>query len=359
MAGPDGELFTTDNQGHWVPVNKLVHLKPGRFYGFRTSKNSTLETKDSPPAIWLPYGTFSHSPTRPIMLSDGPYKGQLISGDVHHGGLLRYFLEKVGGEYQGACFRFSQGIGYGVNELVPGPDGALYTAGIGGGCCGMDGSGNWNYQGQNNGLGRLKPTGSAPFEILAMRSVAEGFELEFTQPANAAAGIPANYVLQNWWYIPTSEYGGNPVGTATAKVTAARLSADKRKVVLVVENVQVPKVYYVKLSNIAKEGGGAPWSNEAWYTLNKVGPADLPTALGQARDFSRGLADSFKPGAADIVLPFHHPYRISLIGLDGRTVSAVSGASPGPLSLRGARSGLYLLVGRVGSWSIRQKVRIP
>ena len=105
-----------------------------------------------------------------------------------------------------------------MNELVPGPDGSPYTAGIGGGCCGMDGSGNWNYQGQNNGLGRLKPTGNAPFEILAMRSLAEGFELEFTQPADAAAGIPSNYALAELGVIcSTAEYGGNPVGTAAGQ----------------------------------------------------------------------------------------------------------------------------------------------
>lgn len=358
-AGPDGELFATDNQGHWVPTNKLVHLKPGRFYGYRTSKNFTPgTTTESPPAIWLPYGNYSNSPSRPILLTEGAYQGQMIAGDVNHGGIQRYFLEKVNGEYQGACFRFSQGIGYGINELVPGPDGSLYVAGIGGGCCGMDGSGNWNYQGQNKGLGRLKPTGTVPFEILAMRSVTEGFELEFTQPANAAAGVPGNYALQTWWYTPTSAYGGNPVGTAPAKVTAARLSADKRKVVLVVENLQVPKVYYVKLSNIAKEGGGAPWSSEAWYTLHKVGPAEPSTALRQARDFTRGLADSFRPGSSAIDLPFNLPYRISLIGLDGRTVSSASGASPGRLSLDAARPGLHLLVGQVGATTIREKVRI-
>ena len=210
VAGPDGELFATDNQGNWLPANKLVHIKAGRHYGYRTDVNSTASTVISPPAIWLPYGSFSNSPTRPFLLTEGTYKDQLITGDVFHGGLQRYFLEKVDGEYQGACFRFSQGIGYGVNEIVPGPDGLLYTAGIGGGCCGMDGSGNWNYLSKNNGLGRLKPSTTVPFEVLAMRSVQGGFELEFTKPAGPGVNTASNYTMQSWWYSPTNAYGGNP-----------------------------------------------------------------------------------------------------------------------------------------------------
>jgi hypothetical protein len=318
VAGPDGELFTTDNQGHWVPTNKLVHLKAGQFYGFRTSRNSTVETREKAPAIWLPYGNFSHSASRPVFLKDGPYKGHMLAGDVHHGGIQRYFLEKVGGEYQGACFRFSQGIGYGINELVPGPDGSLYAAGIGGGCCGMDGSGNWNFQGKNNGLGRLKPTGTVPFEILALRALKDGFEVEYTKPASAAAGQAANYALQSWWYTPTAEYGGNPVGTSTLKVTSVQLSADKRKAVLAVEDFQPLKVYYLKIANITAEGGGAPWTSEAWYTALKVGPADISTFIRAGSDRKARSVPRYRVERGTLRADEAGPYGLSAPDLNGR-----------------------------------------
>jgi hypothetical protein len=93
--GPDGEFFVTENQGHWKPVNALYHLPisnipaNGRFFGFRTDGNNACGTKppppsgatnceadpEYPPAVWLPYGGFSNSPTKPILIKAGPYAG--------------------------------------------------------------------------------------------------------------------------------------------------------------------------------------------------------------------------------------------------------------------------------------------
>ena len=65
VVGPDDELFTTDNQGHWVPTNKLVHIKAGPVLRVPYEQEFHDGTVVSPPAIWLPYGSFSNSPTRP------------------------------------------------------------------------------------------------------------------------------------------------------------------------------------------------------------------------------------------------------------------------------------------------------
>ena len=96
----------------------------------------------------------TRSPTRrrnPVLIKDGPFKGQMMWGDVTYGGLQRGFLEKVDGEFQGAVFRHSAGLEAGVNRTIIGPDGAIYVGGIGEG-------GNW---GEDNklrfGLQKLSP----------------------------------------------------------------------------------------------------------------------------------------------------------------------------------------------------------
>jgi cytochrome c len=61
-------------------------------------------------AIYLPEDEIANSPSQPILMQDGPYKGQMLHGDVTHGGIKRDFLEKINGEYQGAVFRFTQGL---------------------------------------------------------------------------------------------------------------------------------------------------------------------------------------------------------------------------------------------------------
>ena len=35
--GPEDDIFVTDNQGGWLPANKLVQIQPGRFYNHYTT----------------------------------------------------------------------------------------------------------------------------------------------------------------------------------------------------------------------------------------------------------------------------------------------------------------------------------
>ena len=161
-------------------------------------------------------------------------------------------------------------------------------------------------------------------------------------------------------YPHQSHTAANPIGTAQAKVTAAVLSADKLKVKLTVENPQVNKVYYVKVNKQHHRGRrGNLWNNEAWYTQLRLGPAEPTTAVRQVERFQDCLAASLKPGAGALELPFTAPYRVVLMGLDGRRHAEARGTAPGSLDLRGLAPGLYVLAGKVGSAPFQSKLRIP
>ncbi|MEJ7831260.1 MAG: c-type cytochrome, partial [Segetibacter sp.] len=138
--GPEGEIFITENQGEWVPSNKLIHIKKGDYHGQPWGVPDPIPVLPpvAQPAIWLPEDEIANSPSQPILMREGLYKGQMLHGDVVHGGLSRDFLEKIKGEYQGAVFRFTQGLEAGVNRICRGPDGALYLGEIG-----MEGGWSW------------------------------------------------------------------------------------------------------------------------------------------------------------------------------------------------------------------------
>ena len=54
-AGPDGEVFFTDNQGEWVAANKLCHVAEGKFYGFPNPAQRQHATKPAgKAAVWVP-----------------------------------------------------------------------------------------------------------------------------------------------------------------------------------------------------------------------------------------------------------------------------------------------------------------
>src|SRR5262249_23067264 len=131
-AGPDGEVFFTDNQGEWVATNKLSHVAAGRFYGFPNPAQP--EHTKKPPgkaAVWVPYGwarslngvAYDHTGGK-----FGPFAGQVFMAELMFGGgIIRANLEKVNGEYQGACFPFwGKGL-LGPLTLAFDPRGRLYV----------------------------------------------------------------------------------------------------------------------------------------------------------------------------------------------------------------------------------------
>jgi len=120
-----------------LPSSKIVHVSKDAWFGSRSVDfEGTANLTEKLPVVWLPQDEIGNSPTTPSYINDGPYKGQLIHGELTHGGIKRDFVEKVNGEYQGCVFRFIQGLEAGVNRLVWAPDGALYIGGVGS-------TGNW------------------------------------------------------------------------------------------------------------------------------------------------------------------------------------------------------------------------
>jgi cytochrome c len=264
-TGIDDELFETDNQGEWEPGNKLIHVKKGEYHGMRWGlpDSMPLTTPVASPAIWLPENEIGNSPSEPVWIPYGPYKGQMLHGDVTYGGIQRDFLEKIKGEYQGAVFRFTQGLEAGVNRLRWGPDSALYIGGVG-----MVGG--WSWKEKQSGLQRLKYNGTTTFEMLAVRIRPKGFEIEFTEPLmQGAEPKPNDFFIQQWWYFPTEKYGGPKMDLEQLKINAISISPNRSKIILNINGLQKGHVVYIRLPEyLQSKTGHALWTSEAWYTLN-------------------------------------------------------------------------------------------
>jgi hypothetical protein len=266
--GPEGDVFVTDNQGMYVPTSKLVRIKQRAFYNHYVNPSGPFDSQPvTEPVLWLPHNEISNSPSNPIMLPNGVFKDQMVFGDVTYGGLQRAYLEKVAGEYQGAVFRMTQGLESGVSRISLGPDGAIYTGGIGW-------AGNWGQAGKlKYGLQKLSLNGSDAFDIRQMRAISGGFELEYTQPLSdeTAKDLAAKYKAQQWRYVPTPQYGGPKVDEENLGVTAATLSPDRKKVTLTIAGLKPGRVVYLRSPRPFSSASGAElWSTEAWYTLNRL-----------------------------------------------------------------------------------------
>ncbi|MCB1098973.1 MAG: hypothetical protein KDN22_25600 [Verrucomicrobiae bacterium] len=286
-----GDLFFTDQQGNWIPTNTLHHLRKGVFYG-NPEGMAPAAAPDSPvkplvakivdepypealtklpqlvpPAVWFPYGTMGRSRTG-IKLDTtqgkfGPYSGQLFIGEFTTSKVGRVFLEKIDGEYQGACFPFLNGFPCAVMQMEFGADGSMFV--------GMSNRG-WSSLGSAAyGLQRLRWTGEIPFEVKEMRARADGFELTFTRPvAPDTATNPTSYEMTSFTYPLHSAYGGDEILRQNVPVTAASVSDDRLRVTLTCGGLRPFFVHALRYKGVRSSNGALPWHDRAYYTLNRI-----------------------------------------------------------------------------------------
>ena len=270
------ELFIADNQGDWLPASKIVHIQNGEFYGSRSvNPEGTKGLKEKLPVVWLPQDEIGNSPSEPTYLNIGPYKDQLIHGEVTHGGIKRVAYEEVEGQLQGVVFRFIQGVEAGVNRIRWAPDGSLVIGGIGV-------SGNWQHYGKlPHGLQRITYNGKTTFEMLKVNAMSDGFKIEFTEPLAADTDLKNLLQIEQWYYLPTNEYGGPKLDHKTLRHKVASISENRKTVFVTVDGLKENHVVYFHLNKDIKSATGQElWTTEAWYTLNRI-PQNRTVALNQ------------------------------------------------------------------------------
>ena len=287
----NGDVFATDQQGNWFPTCPLMHLKRGTFHGHADSlpftglpgatfkvdgelpKNLTVTqaAKLIPayqlPAVWFPYRKMGMSTTDILADSTqgkfGPFAGQLFCGEFTMSFVSRVFLEKVEGEYQGACFRFRDGLDCAALRLQWGTDGSMYI--------GQSNRG-WNSLGTKSyGLQRLQWTGKVPFEIKEMSAQKNGFRITFTQPVNIDTVInPKSFTMTSYTYPYQSKYGGEPMNVKTHAVKVAGRDKAQRSVQLTIDEMRPGYVYELHGPGVRNTKGQSLLHSAAYYTLNRV-----------------------------------------------------------------------------------------
>lgn len=270
--GVDGEIFVSDNQGDWLPSSKILHVTEGDWFGSRAVDfDGTADFKEKPPVVWLPQDEIGNSPSTPGIINVGPYQNQMIHGEVTHGGVKRVYVDKVNGKYQGALFRFTQGIEAGVNRLKWVGNEDLYLGGIGN-------PGNWQQTGKKwYGLQKMSYNGKTTFEMLSVKAMNEGLEIELTDALAIGEGQSIDdYEVKQWYYLPDENYGGPKIGEENLVINEVLISDDRKKVYLGIDGIKEGYVVYLRLKGrMISANNQSLWTTECWYTMNNV-PQDRP-----------------------------------------------------------------------------------
>lgn len=291
-----GNVFYTDNQGPWNGTCGLKILQAGKFVGHpggfdwydeavkvdgtpmgkrptEPESGSRMLTEAAkipelvPTVVMFPYDKMGKSASGIVCDQTGgkfgPFENQLFVSDQAQSIVMRVDLEEVDGTWQGACFPFRKGFASGNVGMEMSPNGSMF---VGGTNRGWGSTGNRPFA-----IERLDWTGQLPFEIKHMKSTADGFDLEFTMPVDAAAaGDLASYTMETYTYEYRSQYGSPEVDATTPTITSAIVSDDKMHVRLVVDGLQLGHVHELDAVGVRNEGGNALLHSLAYYTLNKI-----------------------------------------------------------------------------------------
>src|SRR5262249_7089026 len=102
----DGTFFVTDQEGHWVPKNRINWVHRGGFYGNMWGYHDVTDASDSamePPVCWITH-TFDRSPSELLRVDSpawGPVRGLLLNFSYGYGKTYVVLTERVGDRLQG------------------------------------------------------------------------------------------------------------------------------------------------------------------------------------------------------------------------------------------------------------------
>jgi glucose/arabinose dehydrogenase len=272
----EGDLFATDNQGQWVAASPIYHIQRDHYYGSPPSRDAagpeaSQESRrrgllpPTPPAVWMPYEEFCMSATDLVcdLTGDkfGPFGKQMFVGDMMKGTIIRVAMEKVAGEYQGACFLFRRGVGA-VNRMTFGPDHRLYLTRA---------SRGWGGGGRGEGLARLEFTGETPMEIKTMSLTTQGFELQFTLPVSRESeSLLRELRLEQFRYEYWGKYGSPKIDRELLAVQRAVVSPDRKGITIDTRGIKRGHVCHLVVPRISAETGQVLLHPDAFYTVNAL-----------------------------------------------------------------------------------------
>ncbi len=264
---PDGSFFVTDQEGHWMPMNRINRVTPGSFFGNMWSGGAPADTADSamaPPLLWVDKAT-DRSPAELLWLNHaawGPLNGALLNLSYGQGRLEIVLTDGTGAAAQGALCRlpipdFPTGI---MRGRVHPTNGRLYLAGLSA----------WatSQTEQEGGFYRLRPTGQPAALPTAWHVINGGLELTFSEPLKPTATDATRYAVKVWNLTRSANYGSPRINEHPLPVTRAEVLADSRTVRLTIPSLT--PTHIIEVTCRLQDANGAEAERVISGTIHRV-----------------------------------------------------------------------------------------
>ncbi|MHB1422974.1 MAG: DUF6797 domain-containing protein [Gemmataceae bacterium] len=267
-VNPDGTFFLTDQEGFWVPKNRIDLVQRGGYYGNLWGYHDVTDPSDAAmkqPLCWIT-NDFDRSPSELLWVTSdawGPLKGSLLNFSYGYGKVYVVPHEKIAGQVQGGMCElplpsFPTGVMRG--RFHPG-NGQLY-------CCGMFAwAGN---QTQPGGFYRVRYTDKPVQVPIGINAKKNGMVIHFSGALDPkTAGDPKNYSVKTWALRRSEQYGSKHYNEKPAKVTAATVAADGKTVTLKIEDMK--PTWSMEIKYNLKASDGSPVKGFLHNTIHNLG----------------------------------------------------------------------------------------
>lgn len=231
-----GRYYTTDQEGHWIPANRINVMEIGGYYG-----NAWTYWPDGPPKSYEPplcwiHPSVDRSPSQPLWVDSSQWGvpvGSLLCLSYGTGRVLRVHTQKVGTSTQGGISPLPLRLPTGLLRGRFHPDnGQLHV-------CGLYG---WSSEAQEpGGFYRIRYTGQDYPSLTRVRVLGTTLELQFAEPLSPEiAQDTSRYQVKAWGYQRSERYGsprfdsqGKP-GVDSWSVTEAAIDSTARTIRLTI-----------------------------------------------------------------------------------------------------------------------------
>ena len=260
LLDQENVFFCSDQEGHWMPANRINRVEPGGFYGNKWTGHEARERNTfDRPLTWI-HPRVDRSPSAQLRIDDsswGVLNGRLIGLSYGTGSVYLILEDEVNGVHQGGIVPLPIKVPTGLMSGRFSPvDGGLYL-------CGLVG---WSSDATHDGgLYRVMPSGRMPPLPIEIKAMKDGLVLEFNEPLDKESVDIRRWTVEGWNYRWSQDYGspdimldGSQEGRTRLEVKKAVLSPDRRKVWLMMPQMtsamQMHVEYVLPFNGQEREG---------------------------------------------------------------------------------------------------------
>lgn len=269
VVNPDGSVIVTDQEGHWIPENRINWVEPGSFHGYMRAWREPDRDPDDfvQPVTWIHHDV-DRSPSAPVWVRSDRW-GELDESLIYLSyGNGKMFLVLFDQAFARGAFPEGDGpprqaavtelpVTAAPTGLIRGrfnpADDHLYVCGL------------FAWAGdrtQPGGFYRVRRT-DEPLRIpMTYETARDGIVVRFTTALDPeVAADPGNYSMRIWRYLRQASYGsedyrvlGEGVGEDVLAIPSTTLSGDGRSIFIEIPDILPVQQYHLEMNLLSADG---------------------------------------------------------------------------------------------------------